>query len=452
MRILIVSWYFPPANTIGAVRIGAMARALAGMGHDVRVLAGKDLPFPRTLPVPIPESHVTRAPWWDINRVPDQAVARLRAILRRSGSQPEASPAASAAIGAPAGDGGTQMTKRLRRYLSELYVDATNIPDARIGWYGAAVRAGRELLRSWRPDVIYASGPPFTGLLIGNRLSRWSGVPLVCELRDRWSDDPYYPAPAWRQIVESVMERRVLGRAIGLVTVSDPWAATYRMRFGKPVEVVQNGYDPEYGADPAPTAGGDTLRIVYTGGIYPGRRDPSPLFAAMALLGGQAAGVQVEFYGTDPDLVLPLAAQHGVVGAVTVQPMVTHAEAVALQRSGDVLLLMQWSDPREQGNVPGKFFEYLGARRPILLLGLAGGVPDTIIRAREAGFSSTDPQAIAGQLAAWVAAKRAGGVPATPAAAAAGFQRDEQFARIPPFLEQLLEAPARPVGVLTAPG
>src|SRR3546814_3886185 len=67
-----------------------------------------------------------------------------------------------------------------------------------------------------------------------------------------------------------------------------------------------------------------------------------------------------------------------------------------------ILLLMQMDSPLEQGNVPGKFLEYLGARRPILVLGWDQGVPATIVKQRAAGAATTDPEAIAQQLRAWL--------------------------------------------------
>src|SRR3546814_11812714 len=70
---------------------------------------------------------------------------------------------------------------------------------------------------------------------------------------------------------------------------------------------------------------------------------------------------------------------------------------------------MQMDSPLEQGNVPGKFLEYLGARRPILVLGWDQGVPATIVKQRAAGAATTDPEAIAQQLRAWLAVKERDG-------------------------------------------
>ena len=67
MHILYVSYYFPPFNTIGAVRAGAMAKCLTRAGHTVTVVAGDDQPFAPELPVEIPEERVHHVRGWDVN-------------------------------------------------------------------------------------------------------------------------------------------------------------------------------------------------------------------------------------------------------------------------------------------------------------------------------------------------------------------------------------------------
>ena len=54
MKVLIVSFAFPPSNVIGAVRVGKLARYLDRRGHDVRVLT-TDIVDDRSLPLEIAE-------------------------------------------------------------------------------------------------------------------------------------------------------------------------------------------------------------------------------------------------------------------------------------------------------------------------------------------------------------------------------------------------------------
>jgi hypothetical protein len=118
---------------------------------------------------------------------------------------------------------------------------------------------------------------------------------------------------------------------------------------------------------------------------------------------------------------------------------VSYSESVQIQKSADILLLLQWNDPKEQGNCPGKLFEYLAVLRPILGVGLENGVPATIIRERQAGFFSNDPQKIAEQLESWLVQKqRPGGIPSLPTAVREGLSRDVQFRKLQHFIGDLL--------------
>ncbi len=426
MRLLIVTWYFPPANTIAAVRINKMARYLMDQGMDVRVLCARDIPMPPGLEADIPESHIRRAEWTDVAAHVKKWVARLRFYRRPVAGQ-----------SAFTGGQPRQQDDSTRSSLSEIVKDLLFFPDFQWGWIRPATRTGERLAADWQPDAVYATAPPFSCLMIGHRLARRLKIPLFVEFRDRWSDDPYYPPSRLRSWLDRRFENRIVAHASGVVTVSEPWAEAYRARFGKPTQVVYNGFDPEL-VDPARAtlSREGPLKIVYTGRIYPGRRDPSLLFEAIREIGANPEDVTVDFYGTQEDHVWPIAESYGVSDCVRVYPPIDYAQAVRKQLEADVLLLMQWQDPREQGNVPGKLFEYLGARRPILLIGLEGGVPDTFVRDRGAGHLARDGRQVADLLSRWITEKREHGqVPLLPESVSAGLSHGEQFARLPDFLK-----------------
>jgi glycosyltransferase involved in cell wall biosynthesis len=434
LKILIVSWYFPPVNTIGALRVGKFARFLIERGHDVGVVAGKHWGHPETLPLGVPLERVAYAESVDINAGPG-AIAGLRARLLH--------PRGTAQLTRPdTGDADHAQAKSVARRASELYRHLTNIPDNRIGWLPWTYMAGRRMCQTWQPDVVFGSGPPFTGLLAARALSSRLRVPWVAELRDRWADDPYSDAPRWRAVLDEALERRTVATAKALVTVTEPWAEFYRHKYGKPVATIYNGYDPldfDFLGSTDRPAPRRHLVIGYTGGIYPGRRDPSPLFEALRMLGETAEEFRIVFCGTDPAHVLPLAERAGVKRLVEVRPAVPYKQSLEFQRQSDVLLLMQWNDPREQGNCPGKFFEYLASLRPILILGLDDGVPASIARERAAGVCINDPAAIASQLELWLREKdELGRVRSLPASAREGLSRNLQFEKLETFLSKVI--------------
>jgi hypothetical protein len=433
VKVLILSWYFPPVNTIGALRVGKFARFLLERGHDVGVVAGSKWGAPETLPLGVPLTRITYARPFDVNAVPNWIQRQLR--------RPKPPATTSAPELHSADDRPQSQHKSALRQLSDLYLLVTNIPDNRIGWLPAANVACRRMCRDWRPDLIFASGPPFTAFLAARHISERVRVPWVAELRDRWADDPYDDSPRWRHALDERLERRILKTARGLVTVTEPWAEFYRHKYESRVVTIYNGFDPRDFArpelDPAPPEN-PHLVIGYTGGIYPGRRDPTPLFQALRLLGEAGEDIRVVFCGTNPAHVYPLADRASVRHLVEVRPPVPHRQSLEFQRQADVLLLMQWNDPREQGNCPGKFFEYLGSLRPVLILGLEDGVPASIVRQRTAGFCLNDPGMIAAQLRAWLREKREfGRVRALPEVTREGLSRDVQFAQLEKFLTEM---------------
>lgn len=437
MRVLIVSWYFPPSNTIGALRIGHFARDLLAAGHDVQVLTVADPPYAQTLSLAFPDDRVHLSRWFDINDAPGRFVGRLKRLGRRlTSSTPKegATPGAASAASSPAATKALPRESRLSRNWRRF----TNIPDREIGWAFDANRVGRSLLNAWRPDVVFASGPPHTTLVIARRLVGAVRIPLVIEFRDRWWDDPYYREPYVRRWIERRLEAWVLGKAVGITTVSQPWAETYEQRYGLPVGVIYNGYDPALIADAEATGAIDssTLEIGYFGGIYVGRRDPTPLFQALTRPEVADLDIRISFYGTQDHTVWPLADREGVRDRISVHPSIPHEEVVRIERRSDVLLLMQWNNPLEQGNVPGKLFEYLASRRPILGLGIENGVPASIIRSRGAGVYANDPAEIARHLRAWAETKRTEGrIPPMPSSVREGFSRPEQSRALMDFLE-----------------
>ncbi|MEE9140264.1 MAG: glycosyltransferase [Alphaproteobacteria bacterium] len=424
MKVLIVSHIFPPSNAIGAVRVGKFAKYLHEHGHDVRVLSTEKTGLPSTLPVEIPAERVLYTPSIDVNWLALKLGGRFTEEYYK----------------------GRARMPRAIGILGRAYRTVVNFPDGQIGWLPFALRRSRALLADWRPDLIFASGMPFTSLIVAARLSRRLGVPWVAELRDLWVDNHYYDQPRWRRALEERLERSVLSSASGLVTVSEPLAAVLRQKYGKPTAVVLNGYDPEDFPEEVgrPVSSPGPIRILYTGLLYHQRRDPSPLFAALQSVGADREQFRVQFFGRVLPEVMLLAEKYGVQDLVEAHEAVSFQDSIRLQTEADVLLLLLWNSPAERGVYTGKLFEYLGARRPILLIGLESGVAAGLIRDRKAGLISNDPEMIAGQLRAWLGEKRENGaIPRLPASTAEGLLRAEQFAGLEAFLEKRLTEPRR---------
>jgi glycosyltransferase involved in cell wall biosynthesis len=429
MKVLIVSFAFPPSNVIGAVRVGKLARYLDHRGHDVRVLT-TDVVEDRSLPLEISRERVFYTEYRERRHWIDRVVRLLRGRT--------ALPAEGRHEDAPPQDGA--QPRSLQQTLRRHYFGLIHIPDMRADWVWTAIPAGRRLISEWKPEIIFASAPPNTGLMVASRLARTHKVPWVADFRDLWVDNPYYSEPGWRKRIDAILEPRILRRAAGLVTVSPIWAEQLRRRHGKDVTVVYNGYAEEdfpplaLRADP-----GGILTIRYMGSIYRGFRDPSALFSAIALLPDQLrTRINVEFFSDAGDVVLNAAAAHRVENVVVVKPLVPYRRALALQMEADVLLLLQSSDQRDEGNLPAKLFEYLYARRPILFIGYERGIAARLVIERRAGLVSNSPEQIRDQLRRWFEDKRAGRLERLDPSVSLGLGRDDQYAKLERLFEEIV--------------
>lgn len=429
LDVLMIAGFFPPHAPLAATRAPALARFLLARGHRVRVLAARNEGFTAVADHGLPADTVTWAAVAPLLSV--RALARLEASAWRGLS---ADPRGAA--------------QRLFGW-----------PDPQTGWRADAIAQGRRLIAERRPDVILATVPPHTGLLVAEALHRRTGVPWVAEFRDLWVDHPYYDASGPRKRLDVLAERRALSTAAGLVTVTDGWRRLLAEQWpNKPARLARNGF--EDGAAPPPHGpmealdGPDVLSIVYAGVLYGEKRDPRPLFAALALLDeAERARVRVHFYGSDRERITHLAAEHGLAPpTVTVHDAVPRDRLMALQRRADLLLLLRWNDPREDHVLAGKLFEYIGCRRPILSVGSTTGEAAAIIRDGGLGLVSHDPDELAAHLRRRLREKDAGGIPPLPEQAVTPHARGTQFTVLEDLLAQVAEPSSAAVGGQRAPG
>src|SRR3972149_10100538 len=166
MRVLIVSFSYPPFSSITGLRVSKVSRYLFEQGWDVRVLCARHDDLPTDLPLELPTERVTRTGVFDVNALPKFILGRSH--VARRGFEFK-------------GEG-------LMTRLGKLYRNLFNFPDGQIGWFPGAVRAGIEMIRHARPQVILGVGTPWTSHLVAAELSRRSQIPWIAEYHDPWTD------------------------------------------------------------------------------------------------------------------------------------------------------------------------------------------------------------------------------------------------------------------------
>lgn len=423
MRILLVAYQFPPYSNVGSLRIGKFTKFLEQKGHDVRALTASNIAMPATMPIEIDPSHIIATPWFNVNFLPELFFGGRQTIVSK-GYQTKSSP-----------------LKKLG-YLYRLFF---NFPDERIGWYPYAVAAGKKLLRNWKADVIYASSPTPTALMIANMLSKRFGIPWIAEYRDIWTEEEYYAFPKWRLGLEKKLEKKTLSTMAGMVTVTEPWASFYQATFHKPVVVAMNGveFDDYPVLSVRPTFAENTqknlLNICYTGSIHEKQFDIDLLFSAIQLLKEDSHRIQLHFYTRYIDHIQKFAGKYNLDDIVIHHPIISYKETLRILMQSDILLYFVY---KQWGRLPVKIFEYIGALRPILGIGNPSTVSSEIILDRSAGFVSDSDQKIADQLRKWMDEKfKSGVIKALPEKARDGLSRQQQYQKIEEFLQTFLQIP-----------
>jgi glycosyltransferase involved in cell wall biosynthesis len=369
--LLLVSQHAPPSGLIAARRIGGLVKYLARSGHRVTVLTSR---ISGEGPIDGAEQVV---------RTHDLFATQLN--WRRRSFQ------------AMTGLGPATYSRASR-------LESLAVPDlAVVGWLPFALPAALRLARRERFDVVLTSSPPQSAHLIGRALKR-RGLPWIAELRDGWTFDPPrppFPTGTQRRL-DAALERSALGRADAVIGISAPLAEDAERRFGVHSEVITNAFDPEEVVDEAAADG--LLRpgrhaLVHTGRMAVSGRSPAPLLEAVRRLPAEVANrLDVVLAGPlteDERQLIAAAAGDGVVRWVG---SLDRAKTLALQRRADSLLVLA-QGASGPSVVTGKLFEYLGAGRPILVLG-EGTAAVEIVRSAGAGLvaSATDPDEIAAAL------------------------------------------------------
>jgi glycosyltransferase involved in cell wall biosynthesis len=289
-------------------------------------------------------------------------------------------------------------------------------PDRHLLWLPTALPGLVRAVRRWRPEAVMVSAPPFSSFLLGWAASRLFGLPLLLDFRDEWSGfyargfHPGGQGRLWGAAVNS-LEGMLVRAAVTVTCASPDYASRFRQLYGGLPDKylwIPNGYDPaDFPAAPTEPPSAPLLpplpplRLVYTGTVM-GVTSLRPLWRALALLSEeQRRRIVIEVAGrvVDDEPVDP-----GLAGLrVEVHGYLDHQAALARMRAAHALVLTLSPGPGAERVIPGKLYEYLAARRPILGL-LPRGRASALLEACAAGTLADpgQPAQAAEAIAAWL--------------------------------------------------
>lgn len=383
-RVLVITYYFPPRQSVASLRLKGLAKYLPEFDWIPTILTA-------ALPgLPDSRFQIVETPYpGDVSEL----------LKKRLGLRPEKGFQEQIGIPVTLRERKGSFTSRVLTLVKGIYA----YPDEQKCWLPFAVKVGDALLRERQFHAILSSSSPVTAHLIAYELKKRHRIPWVADLRDLWTQNHHYAYGPIRRVVERRLELRILAAADALVTVSSPLAEQLAgLHRGKAVFAIPNGFDPdEMGSAPLTRE----FSITYTGQLYEGKQDPAPVFQAIGELINKGVLdprlVRVRFFGPPQHWLEQEVKRYGLEQVVEMCGVVPRDVVLQYQRSSQVLLLLNWNDPRERGVYTGKIFEYLAAQRPILAVGGPGGVVKELLERTKAGVHVSGAEELAAVLTAW---------------------------------------------------
>jgi glycosyltransferase involved in cell wall biosynthesis len=386
VRVLLVSFYFPPAGGAGVQRPLKLAQYLPALGIETHVLAPDD-------------------PRWvhrdDGLRLPTQAWIHRARYLGPSGRRPAEE---------LHGREGIERALVQARLASRRLL----LPDENVPWTVTAVPAAIRIAREHGIDAVISTSPPSSVHLVGAAVQRATGARWLADLRDSLAAHPHRraerPAVRVKEQLHQAVARLVARRADAISTVSEAIAEEVRGLGPRGrVVAIANGcdFDDFAGLAYRPAA---RFRITHTGSFF-GKRDPRPFLQA---LHDSGLDVVARFLGDFRSADREWAAQLGLGDRLQLLPYAPRGRSLELQRDSEALLLLvPAAGGRGRGVLSGKVFEYLASARPILAAVPPDGAAAALVRETGAGVvvPPDDVDALREALAELERRHRDGGLP-----------------------------------------
>jgi len=330
-RLLLLTYYFPPCAAAATHRALGIVKHLPAFGWDVEVIAPPIMPFEPDdwdLLQSVPQgTRVTRVPF------PNSTLWSL-------------------------------LTQRYARYEC---------------WLEPASQAMRGVIAARPHDAILTTSPPHCIHRLGLMAKKQFGIPWVACLRDPWATGFPHPRASERRAEEAGIAGADL--ALGNTPqLTDDLKQAYPA-YADRIELLTNGYDPEVfpPRKPVPPGRPDKITLLHCGEIY-ADRDPTQLFAALQdynrTAGPDLPRLQLKLVGRLSPDVEATVNRLCKDSDIEVCGHVSYKDAIQQMLAADILVSIQTPS---YSHIPSKIYDYIGARKPILSLGVARDI-DWVLR------------------------------------------------------------------------
>ena len=368
-KILIVCNYFAPDNTIAAVRVTKIARYLFQKGYKVTALAEKGNEE-------IKDEILERdAEGIKIIRIENSD--RVKRIVERY--KKIIAPIKSKKFDNL--DNRIKLNRKTRKY--EFYPFQTAHPvigslDYLIELfrqYDLSRMARKQLDEYMEQDCVFTSYGNLFGFFVGKYIHKKSRrVPWIFDIRDpicRYKFTPKYVS--W---ISKKQERYIWREADAITAVSNGICNQVPRKYKNKVRCITNGYDKRDRMDIlVDDRQNEKFRFVYTGGMYGGLQNLSPIFRNIRALIDERIinNERVEFLYAGKQSAYEVfkaqAQKYELQNNCIYCGRLMRKESLKLQMESDILLVSSFDyQENTAGVITGKALEYMSANKPIIAI------------------------------------------------------------------------------------
>jgi glycosyltransferase involved in cell wall biosynthesis len=279
------------------------------------------------------------------------------------------------------------------------------IPDARKFWVKPSVNFLSDFIEKEAIKTIITTGPPHSIHLIGLDLKEKLSLQWLADFRDPWTSIGYHKKLKLSTAAakkHKSLESSVLNTADKILVTSKTTKTEFESITKKPIEVITNGFDVEVKA----TELDDKFTISHIGSLLTDR-NPQTLWKVLREICNENESfnkqLQINLVGVVGKEVLTSIADYGLLSRTKEIGYVSHDKVLQLQPKSQILLLLEIDSEETKGILPGKLFEYLNARRPILAIGPDGWEASAIVKETNSGVGlvSNEESALKNVLLEW---------------------------------------------------
>ena len=372
-KLLIITYYFPPAGGPGVQRWLKFVKYLPEFNVQPIVYV------PENPTYPIVDEAL-------VNEISDKVIVLKNKILEPYQLASVFSKNKTKKISS-----GIFPPKKKQSFLDKLFLWVRGnvfIPDARVLWVKPSVSYLEKYIKENNIDTIVTSGPPHSLHLIGLELKQKLGVKWFADFRDPWTTIGYHKSlllSSYAAKKHKELEYKVLNTADTIIVTSKTTKTEFQAITNKPISVITNGYDVE-------NVEKQTLDEKFTLahiGSFLSERNPQFLWESLVELLKEIPSLkndlEIKLIGAVSQEVLDAIAEFKLGDYLNLLGYVSHHEAIAHQKKSQVLLLIEINSEDTKSIIPGKLFEYMVSNRPIIAIGPQGSDFADIIKETNTG-------------------------------------------------------------------